>query len=141
MHRRQRAEDARAVRACVGARTCDLTEQLSGGANDFNKVLGDPCPMWRKFLKAEARCGVEKYRVAGVGQVCAASQGEVSEGKPALSLDDSLLEALLACCHAHASVEFVLECFGVAADAAMLHIAQKRSAELHAAALRCGRHI
>ena len=53
--------------------------------------------MWRKFLKAEARCGVEKYRVAGVGQVCAASQGEVSEGKPALSLDDSLLEALLAC--------------------------------------------
>ena len=86
-----------ATRACVGARTCDLTEQLSGGANDFNKVLGDPCPMWRKFLKAEARCGVEKYRVAGVGQVCAASQGEVSEGKPALSLDDSLLEALLAC--------------------------------------------
>ena len=46
------------------------------------------------------------------------------------------LEALLACCHAHASDEFVLECFGVAADAAMLHIAQRRSAELHAAALR-----
>lgn len=72
------------------------------------------------------------------------------------------LEALLSCCAAHASAEFVLSCFGaapplprvrlrprfplpsdlprrgagVASEAAMRHVAQRKTPELHACALR-----